>query len=303
MNIRSGVKLIGLLLVTILALFGCSSEEPNSSVNANATEENKDWPDKIRFAVTDVEGMEELRRTFGPFKEKLQELIGIEIEYFAVTDRTVGTTALEYDQVDLLLAGPAEYVQLKSVMPEVEPIIAIERENYYSSVIVHEESEYQTLEDLKGKKVAMSDAGSTSGHIGPSIIFMEAGFDLDKDLEIMLLGDLRIDAFKNGEVDALATRMTDYLQMVEEDGEGKYRVLVEGPPLPSDPFVANPKLPKDLVELIRNTMLENQEEIIDSIVSSGGENDKFEGAKLIQSKDEDYNSMRDAYGALGLELE
>ena len=114
---------------------------------------------------------------------------------------------------------------------------------------------------------------------------------------------LRIDAFKNGEVDALATRMTDYLQMVEEDGEGKYRVLVEGPPLPSDPFVANPKLPKDLIEFIKNTMMENQDEIIESIVSAGGENDKFDGAKLIQSKDEDYDPMRDAYRALGIELE
>lgn len=290
-------------MVALLALVGCSSEETGNTVNANATEDKSNWPDKLRFAVTDVEGMEELRRTFGPFKEKLEELIDIEIEYFAVTDRTVGTTALEYDQVDILLAGPSEYAQLKSVMPEVEPMVAIERENYYSAVIVHEDSEYKTLEDLKGKKVAMSDAGSTSGHIGPSIIFLEEGFDLDKDLDIMLLGDLRIEAFKNGEVDALATRMTDYLQMVKEDGEGKYRVLVEGPPLPSDPFVANPKLPNDLVEFLKNTMIENQDEIIESIVSAGGENDKFAGADLIQSKDEDYDSMREAYRALGIELE
>ena len=176
--------------MAVFALFGCSSEESNTSVKANESQEKSDWPDKLRFAVTDVEGMEELRTTFGPFKEKLEELIGIEIEYFAVTDRTVGTTALEYDQVDILLAGPSEYAQLKSVIPEIEPMVAIERENYYSAVIVHEDSEYKSLEDLKGKKIAMSDAGSTSGHIGPSIIFLEAGFDLDKDLEIMLLGDL-----------------------------------------------------------------------------------------------------------------
>ncbi len=303
MNVKKNIKVFAILLIAILALFGCSSNETNQSVNKNGSDAKSEWPDKLRFAVTDVEGMEELRTTFGPFKEKLEELIDMEIEYFAVTDRAVGTTALEYDQVDILLAGPSEYAQLKSVMPEVEPMVAIERENYYSAVIVHEDSPYKSLEDLKGKKVAMSDAGSTSGHIGPSIIFMEAGFDLDKDLEIMLLGDLRIDAFKNNEVDALATRMTDYLKMVEEDGEGKYRILTEGPPLPSDPFVANPKLPEDLITFIKNTMMENQEEIIESIVSAGGENDKFAGAKLIESKDADYDSMREAYRALGIELQ
>lgn len=280
-------------------------EAADSAVSSETSveEENQsDWPDKIRFVDTGVEGMEELQREFGPFKETLEEILDIEVEFFAVTDRIIGATALEYDQVDLLLAGPSEYAQIKSVVPGAEPIVGIERSEYSAAIIVHEDSDYHSLEDIKGASIAMKDAGSTSGHIGPSQILLEAGFDLDRDVNIQLLDGARIEAFKNHEVDVLATGIKDYYKIVEEDGEGKYRLLVEGPPLPNDVFVASPKLPADFVEAFKKAVIENQDQIINSITVTG-ENDKYIEARLVESSDSDYDSMREAYRVLGLDLE
>ncbi|PYZ96326.1 phosphonate ABC transporter substrate-binding protein [Alteribacter lacisalsi] len=278
------------------------TSEASDQEDEESEDERADWPDKLRFADTGVEGMEELQREFGPFKEVLEDVLDLEVEFFAVTDRIIGATALEYDQVDMMLAGPSEYVQINSVVPDSYPIVGIERDEYHAAIIVHEDDDIHSLDDLVGKSIAMKDAGSTSGHIGPSSILIEEGYDLDADFDIRLLDNARIEAFKNRDVDVLATGIKDYHQMVEEDGEGKYRLLHEGPPLPNDTFIASPELPEDFVEEVRTLLLENQEEIIESILVTG-ENDKYLQARFVEASDEDYDPMRRAYETLGLEIE
>ncbi|UTR05958.1 PhnD/SsuA/transferrin family substrate-binding protein [Alkalihalobacillus sp. LMS6] len=285
-------------------LVGCGevASEVTAEENENETDEKQDWPETLRFADTGLEGLEELQREFGPFKDALEEVLDLEIEFFAVNDRIIGATALEYDQVDVLLAGPSEYAQIKSVVPDAEPIVGIERADYHAAIIVHEDSEYETLDDIKGASIAMKDAGSTSGHIGPSQILIEAGFDLDQDVSIQLLDGARIEAFKNHDVDVLATGIKDYQQMIEEDGDGKYRLLAEGEPLPNDVFVASPALDDAFVEELTAAILENQDVILSSILETG-ENDKYMEGQFVDAEDSDYDSMREAYRVLGMELD
>ena len=64
----------------------------------------------IRFAVTDVEGMEQLQREYGGFVEELEKATGLEIEFTPVNNRTAAVEAMRAEQVDFVLTGPAEYV-------------------------------------------------------------------------------------------------------------------------------------------------------------------------------------------------
>ncbi|MCE7790812.1 PhnD/SsuA/transferrin family substrate-binding protein [Salipaludibacillus sp. CUR1] len=287
------------------------NEDNNSSNNGennSANEENEtaeadreDWPETLRFAVTGIDGMEELQRRYDLFQETMEELLDIDIEFFALSDRTVAATAMEYDQVDVILSGPSEYAQTKSAEPGAEPLAAIERDAYYTVIIVHEDSEFETIEDLKGHSVAMKEAGSTSGHIGPSALFIENGMDLDNDIDVKLLGDARVDALKNGDVDALGDGIRYYDMMVEEDGEGVWRILHEGPPLPQDPFVASPNLPDSFKEELQNVLLENDEEILGAILDHE-ENEKYQQADMVEIDDSDYDLMRETYSTLGIDL-
>lgn len=321
--IRKTEKLSAGLILSLVLLAACGGENTNEEVSGAGTNnedgsngtleasadepdnhnesDDADRPDTLRFADTGVEGLEELQREFGPFKEVLEEVLDIDVEFFAVSDRIIAATALEYDQVDLLLAGPSEYVQINNTVPDSYPFVGIERDDYHAAFIVHEDSDYETLDDIVGTSIAMKDAGSTSGHIGPSSILIEEGYDLDQDFDIQLLDNVRIEAFKNHEVDVLATGIKDYYEMVEEDGEGNYRLIHEGPPLPNDVFVASPELPEEFVNEIKTLMLEHQEEIIDSILVTG-ENDKYIDAIFTDAEDSDYDPMRRAYETLGLDF-
>ena len=50
----------------------------------------------IKMAVTDLVGMEELQREFGPFKKELERATGSTIDFLPVTNRTAGLEALRF---------------------------------------------------------------------------------------------------------------------------------------------------------------------------------------------------------------
>jgi phosphonate transport system substrate-binding protein len=66
--------------------------------------------DTIRFAFTDIDGLEALQREMGPFKDAFEAASGLKVEFFPVSGRTVAVEAMAADQVDFVLTGPAEYV-------------------------------------------------------------------------------------------------------------------------------------------------------------------------------------------------
>ena len=67
----------------------------------------------IKLAITDLVGLEELQREFGPFKKELERVTNSTVEFLPVTNRTAGLEALRFKKVDFVLAGPAEYVVMQ----------------------------------------------------------------------------------------------------------------------------------------------------------------------------------------------
>ena len=88
----------------------------------------------LRFAVTDIEGLEALQQEFGAFELALEAATGHEIELFAVSSRTSAVEAINQGQVDLILTGPAEYVVIKEL---ADPVIVAgwQRPNYYAQIV------------------------------------------------------------------------------------------------------------------------------------------------------------------------
>lgn len=257
-------------------------------------------PETIKIAVTDVQGLEELQRDYEAFRTSLGEATGKDIEFFPVADRTAAAVALQSDQVDVVLTGPAEYVVVRA-KTNAEPFVAITRPNYRSVIAVQPGSNISKVADLKGKKIAMSDLGSTSGQLGPTKILVDSGLDPEKDIEIMMLGDADLQAFKNGETDAWGGSATDYERFLEAEGlkPEDFPLIKTGPLLPSDVFVANSTLAPDFVEEIKQGMIENQDKLVGAIISAEA-NEKYTGSDIVEVNDSDYESIREAYRAVGI---
>lgn len=280
-------SIVGAVVLAATVLAGCSSASDSGE-------------DAIRFAVTDLQGMEELQREFGAFKDTFEEYSGRDLEFFAVTDRTAAAAALENNDVDVVFTGPAEYVVFHE-RTNAEPIIAIERPGYSSCIYTTNDSGITNLEELKGEKIAMTDVGSTSGHLGPAQILKEAGLDPQNDVEILMIGDSVHQALKRGDVAAVGVGCHDYDEfMAEEPNPDDFPVIKRGEDLPPDVLMANEALDQETRDLVKSTFEDHWDELLPAMLE-GKDNGKYQDAKLVQVDDSSYDIVRSMYSAIGVD--
>jgi phosphonate transport system substrate-binding protein len=110
----------------------------------------------LRFAVTDVTGLEEVQREFGAFQKTLSAATGIDIRFFPVNNRTAAVEALKSKRLDLVLTGPAEYIVFRS-RTEAYPVAGFSRPDYFAAIFALAENGITSSKDLKGKKIALGD--------------------------------------------------------------------------------------------------------------------------------------------------
>lgn len=285
---RRATVLIGSLVAGVIASMGIGA--------APAVAQQ----DEIRVAVTDLQGLEELQREFGAFEETFEETSGMSIDFYPVNDRVAAAVALETDQVDVVFTGPAEYVVMRE-RTDAKPIIAIRRPGYHSCIYTTSGSDIEEVADLEGTTIAMSDIGSTSGHLGPSQILVDGGLDPQEDVEILTVGDAVHEALKRGDVDAVGVGCHDYEEfMAEEDDPSDFKIIVEGDPLPPDILLARKGLDKATVKQVRTTFKENFDALLEAMLE-GKDNAKYEDATLVRVTDSDYDVVRSMYQAIGVD--
>jgi phosphonate transport system substrate-binding protein len=283
-----------LIKSSLLFIAGCKA-----STTTNSLFSSSNLPKSLKFAVTDVSGIDDLTRDFGQFSNVLSEILDIKIELFPVEDPTAAAPALLSGNLDIAFAGPSEYLILKHRAKAI-PIISVKRKNYHSIFIVRRDSNIKTLAELKGKKIAMRKVGSTSGHIAPISLLMEAGLDPKTDFQKVMLDNKGGKALKTGEVDAWTVSSDRYQNILESEGlsEQDFKIIFKGGQLPSDIFVARSKLTSSLIETLRSQMLKHQDKLIQSMLISPA-NRKYVGSQMLTANDADYNMIREVYKQIG----
>lgn len=285
---------VGLSLLFVASCSTTVNQSNRSSSNLTVSE-----PETLEFAVTDVKGAEDLQQNYQTFRTVIEKVLEKKIEFFPVDNYITAAVALQSGQLKLALTGPSEYVIMRARTNAV-PIIAITRPDYHSLILVRANSEIKSAAQLKRKTIAMWEAGSTSGHLGPSKILLEAGLNPQSDFKISMLGKKGLQALKKGEVDALGIGATRYKNLLKSDGlsESEFRLIATGQPLPNDLLVASSNLPNTLVEKIRDRLVKNQDKLIEALLV-GKFNAKYKGAKMMPANDSDYNMIREVYKAIG----
>jgi phosphonate transport system substrate-binding protein len=258
----------------------------------------------LKLAITDVEGLERLQTEWGPFKEQIEKASGISFEFFPVNSRTAAAEALKAKRVDVVISGPAEYVVINKVT-SAEAVIALSRPDYFCALVVRADSGINSVADLKGKKVAMNDIGSTSGHLCPSQLLADNGVDPQKDLEGVVHVSLNVahEALKRGDVAAIGVNHNTWIGRARSSDTsvppGYFRVLARSGDLPNDLLMVGAHLDQALVKKLRDAMIGNKSAIAESIVSVGGENEKFRGMDIVAVNDAAYDGVRRMYVAIG----
>jgi phosphonate transport system substrate-binding protein len=264
-------------------------------------------PDTIRMADTGLKGMGPLDQAFGPFAEVFQEKTGLQLKLYSLANRTAAGNALQYDEVDLVFAGPSEFVLFQQEVDDgVEILFDIKRPYYGTTFLTKASTDITELEDLEGKHIALKDVGSTSGHIWPTKMLVDAGLDPDEDLQITMAGDAFVHALVNGDVVAIGGGNDDADYIREElDPDTDYRVIAKSDPLPGDPVVIRSDMARECKSQLQQALKANREELWQALVSTERNKEKFlnRGSEMgFSMSADDYQVIREAYDAAGIEL-
>lgn len=287
-----------LLWYFLLFVAGCTAATPN--LHSSYDRWTLKQKEKLRFAVSDVQGLANLQRDYGAFRTALTEVLETKIEFVPVDNFVAATAALQLNMVDIVMAGPAEYIILKA-RTNAETIVALTRPHYRSVIVVRADSNINSLADLKGKIIELGKLGTGGSYVGQIKMLMEAGLNPQSDVKIISSKEYNLKALKNGEVDAWGRTLHRYETALQQEGasERDYPILVKSPPLPSDVFVASSQLEPVLVAEIRDRMFANQDKLVEAIGSVPAFGSKFKGATLAPANDRDYDMIREVYKAMG----
>lgn len=256
---------------------------------------------EIKFAVTDVAGLESLQTEFGPFKKELEKALGEKIAFFPVNGRNAAVEALKNEKVDYVLTGPAEYVVFKEKAGAV-PVVGWERPDYFSQIIVPSSSKIRNVNDLRGKKIAFGDIGSTSTHLGPVGLLSQAGIKPSDYKPLNLHRNVSVEAMKRGDVDAVGMNFGHLHKVRKAFPKDSFRVVARGADLPHDVWVAGKHISKENVAKIKKAFLDNQDALLKAVLSIE-ENDKYTGGHFIPTvTDSDYDEVRNMYTVLGMKF-
>lgn len=254
------------------------------------------------IAVTDVEGLERLQAEWGPFKTALEAATGETFDFFPVSSRTASAEALRGETIDFVITGPAEYIVINTLTKAI-PLVGFGRPDYRCAVIVRADAGIDSMQDLKGKKVAFGDIGSTSNMLCPMQLMADYGVSPVTDIEaVHTARSIAHEALKAGDVAAIGINEGSWISSARDKDTtvpyGFFRVLARSGDLPNDMLLAGAHVPAEMQALVRDSIIAKKAEIITAITAHE-ENGKYIGMDLVTIEDASYDVVRSMYTTAG----
>jgi phosphonate transport system substrate-binding protein len=283
MMIRTTFCLLTILLVTA---WGCDrSTDEADDPSAPTT------PTSLTFAFQPQENPEGLHLDTRRFVDFIADETGFEAEVFQPTNYAAVVEALRSKNADVAYFSGLPYLMAHE-MAGVELLVVEERDGnpfYYSQWYVLDDSDIESLADLKDQHIAFTSPTSTSGYLFPlaKIIdegLLERGGD-PRDFfgEVLFAGgyEQALLALANGRVAAAAASDYALQQYLDDDQRARIRVLAQQGPVPTHGLAIRGDLPDEVKDAIRQALLKlNEEEHVELLRS-------VYGARRLVARDHD----------------
>lgn len=249
------------LLLSVFTLAACGG---NDSVN----------PDVLEVQLIPSRDAAVLDAQRGPLEAILEAELGMEVNVTVATDYNALIEAMASGQVHVGLLATASYVLakeegaaeviLKSLRYDVDdngntledqPLV----DGYKSQLIVGADSGITGVEDLVGKRIAISSFTSTSGFVWPANLLADNGIDPESDVTWVNAGghDNAVLAVINGTADAAFT-FKDARTLVAGDYPNVNELVLflqDTENIPNDTIAVIPDLDEDLVQRIKDAFI------------------------------------------------
>ncbi|MBL4936821.1 phosphate/phosphite/phosphonate ABC transporter substrate-binding protein [Clostridium sp. YIM B02515] len=211
LNFKKYVTLGLALAVTGTVLTGCGPKKEQTKTAYT--------PKELKVQFVPSQAAETLEAKAKPLEKLLGDKLGIPVKVSVSTNYNTIIEAMSSKQVDVGFLPPTAYV-LAHDKKAADVLLQAQRygvkedgsntdqlvDNYKAMIVVKKNSTINSIQDLKGKKIAWQDVTSTAGYIYPAAEMKKAGVDPEKDVQgVTVKGhDKGVIAVLNGDVDAAA---------------------------------------------------------------------------------------------------
>ena len=219
-------------------------------------------PSTLIFAYSPTENPAVYQHVYGPLMEHLGRCTGKRMAYFPVQSNTAQIEAFRAGRlhIALLATGAVGFaVNLAGAVPFV--VVGSERgpAGYRLYAIVKSDSAFNSLADLKGRKVAHVSPSSNSGNLAPRVMFPENGLRPDEDYRPLMSGghDKSIIGVSLGDYD-MAPVASDIFDRMTARGQVKaeqFRIIWRSDVFPTSSYSMAHDLRPDLQARIRDCFL------------------------------------------------
>lgn len=256
----------------------------------------QDWKQDyriVRIGVTSAENEADRMARWQPFRDYLQQALGVEVEIFTAGSYDGIIQALAADQIEFASLGSSAYAAAwTETGGGVIPILA-QQENdgstgYYSVIAARCDAGYKTVEDLKGKVLAFADPDSTSGYAVPYYNLVQQGIDPKAFFSATPFAgshEAGVQGVVNHQFDAAATYINNaengIPQRMVQKGmirQGDVCFIWESPEITNGPVAVRSNLPQGLIDAVRTAYLNAPEAAPEAFKAiTGGEKSNAKG--------------------------
>ncbi|QKV18150.1 phosphate/phosphite/phosphonate ABC transporter substrate-binding protein [Oricola thermophila] len=215
-------------------------------------------PDTLVFAYTPVEDPAIYEDIWQPFIDHLKAVTGRNVHFFAVQSNSAEVEAMRSGRLHIagFSTGPTPFaVNLAGAVPFALMGADDGRFGYTLQLYTRVDSGIDSIEDLKGKRVAHTSPTSNSGNQAPRALFPELGLVPEQDYEVVYSGshDQSMLGVVAGDYDAapVASEVVERMAQRNLYDPADVKILYESEPFPTTSYTYAHNLHPDLVEKIK----------------------------------------------------
>nr|WP_296773522.1 phosphate/phosphite/phosphonate ABC transporter substrate-binding protein [Rhodococcus sp. (in: high G+C Gram-positive bacteria)] len=295
--IKSRHAAVALAALT-LALTSCGS-------NSDTAAESPTCPGgQIRFGVEPFEDPAKLTPAFQVVGDALSEKLNCPVEVTVVDNYAAEVLAMRNGQLELGVFGPLGYV-FASQEADARALASFGTaegtlSSYTAGVWVPKDSDIESIEDLRGRTLALSEPGSTSGDALPRMALRDSNMQ-DSDVKITYAGGHpeALLALTNGKVDAAEINSQ---QVATSTGEGQFdqsqfRQVWTSNPIPNDPITVAGGTSEEFQKAVADALVNLSPE---AVAEAGALLDVDPAGQLLPVDKSTYQPLFDLADTLGL---
>lgn len=251
------------MLLAAGVLAGCGGTKDTAAPSTGKDTAKGYVPKELKVQFVPSQNAETLEAKAKPLEKLLGDKLGIPVKVSVSTSYNTIIEAMASKQVDVGFLPPNAYVLAHDEKKAADVLLQAQRfgvddatgqptkdlvDFYKAMIYVKADSPIKTLQDLKGKKVAMQDVTSSAGYVWPAAELKKAGIDPEKDVTASVVKghDKGVLAVLNGQVDAAFGFQDIRAQMKDvPDAVQKTRVIAFTAPIPNDTISVRNDMDKD----------------------------------------------------------